>query len=545
MRRYTKHILVVISLVLLNIVASIFYFRIDLTADKRYTLSDTTKDLVRKIDENILIKVYLEGDFPLDFKRLQQATKLHLNELKAENPKIHYRFINPLGNEEALIKQGLQASRLSMEENAVISETIIFPWASISYKGKNAIVPLLADSQINQKEQLQNSIENLEFAFSKAIYKITQETRKTIAILRGNGELDDIYLYDFLKTLQEKYDLAPFILNKQHINPKDILDDLQNFDMAVIAKPTKAFTESEKFILDQYIVNGGKSLWLIDAVTAEMDSLQQSGETFVTPRDLNLTDLLFSYGVRLNYNLIQDLYSSKIALATGNIGDQTQFQQFLWSYYPLVEMRPNHGITKNLTAVNLKFPSSIDTLKNPINKTILLQSSPLTKVNGLPVLVNLNEIADKIKPELYSSDPQIMGVLLEGQFESAFEHRTKPFDIDFKSKGITNKMILISDGDIIANQILNGEPTRLDIDKWTGQKFGNKDFLLNAVDYLLDETDLLDIRKKSLDMKLLNKEKVYEEKGFWQFLNIVVPLLLLGIFGVLFAYFRKRKYATN
>lgn len=543
MKKNLKHTsIVLISLLLLNIVASYLYIRWDLTADKRYTLSKTSKDLVEKIDEDVLIKVYLEGDFPLDFKRLQQATKQHLDELKALNSHIHYRFINPFGNEEVLIKKGMQPSRLSMEENGIVSETIIFPWASLHFKNKDVRIPLLTDSQENQKNQLQSSIENLEYTFSEGLQKVTQEKRKTIAILRGNGELDDIYLYDFLKTLRDKYDLAPFILNKENAKPQEILADLQNFDLTLIAKPTQAFSDTEKLLLDQYIVKGGKTLWLLDYVQAEMDSLQQTGEAFVSSRDLNLTDLLFSYGVRINHNLLQDLYSSKIALATGNVGNQTQFQQFLWSYYPLVTPKSVHPITKNLKGVNLKFPSSIDTLKNAINKTLLLQSSPLTKVNGLPVIVSLSSIADKVNPSEYAEKEKIVAVLLEGNFESAFQHRTKAFDTDFTPKGVPNKMIVISDGDIIANQILNGQPTRLDVDKWTGQQFGNKDFLLNAVDYLLDDTGLVAIRGKSLDIKLLNKEKVYEEKGFWQFLNIVIPLMLLSLFGLLFGYFRRRKY---
>ncbi len=541
MRKSLKHIIItVIGLILLNVAASIFYIRWDLTADKRYTLSETTKELLDRIDEDILIKVYLEGDFPLDFKRLQQETKQHLDELKALNSNIHYRFINPTEKADQLIKQGMQASRLTVEENGIISEAIIFPWALITYKNKSALIPLLTDSQENQ---LQKSIENLEYAFSKGIHKVTQTKRKSIAILRGNGELDDIYLYDFLKTLQENYDLAPFILNKQGTNPQDILTDFLNYDLAIIAKPTKAFSETEKFILDQYIVSGGKSIWLIDTVTAEMDSLQQTGEAFFSGRDLNLTDLLFSYGVRINSTIVQDLYSSKIALATGNVGNQTEFQQFLWSYYPLVNANTDHPISKNIESINLKFPSGIDTLKNAIHKEVLLQSSPLTKINGLPILVNLNSITHKVDPKIYTAKPQILGVLLEGEFESAYQHRTKAFDVNYKSKSATNKMIIISDGDIIANQILNGEPTRLDLDKWTGQHFGNKDFLLNAVDYLLDDTGLLAVRGKSLDIKLLNKEKVYEKKGFWQFVNIVVPLLLLSLFGGLFGYLRKRKYA--
>lgn len=544
MKKNLKHsVIVVIGILLLNIVASYFYSRWDLTADKRHTLTETSKDLVEKIDTDILIKVYLEGDFPLDFKRLQQATKQHLEELKALNAHIHYRFINPSSIEEELIQNGMQPSRLTMEENGVVSEAIIFPWASIRFKDKDVQIALLTESQTDQKNQLQNSIEHIEYAFSEGIHKLTQKKRKTIAILRGNGELDDIYLYDFLKSLQEKYDLAPFILTKENAAPQEILADLQNFDLTVIAKPTQSFSETEKLVLDQYIVKGGKSLWLLDYVYAEMDSLQQSGAAFVTHRDLNLTDLLFAYGIRINHNLIQDLYSSKIALATGNVGNQTQFQQFLWSYYPLVTSKSDHPITKNLKGVNLKFPSSIDTLKNAITKTILLQSSPLSKKNGLPILVNLASIADEVKPEEYAEKEHVFGVLLEGQFESAFQHRTKSFETDFTPKGMPNKMIVLSDGDIIANQVLNGQPTRLDVDKWTGQQFGNKDFLLNAVDYLLDDTGLVAIRGKSLDIKLLNKEKVYEEKRFWQFLNIVVPLVLLGLFGVFFGYYRKKKYA--
>jgi gliding-associated putative ABC transporter substrate-binding component GldG len=544
MRSNIQHIVIVLfGLLILNSIATKFYFRWDLTADKRYTLSKTTKNLLNKIDENVLIKVYLKGDFPLDFKRLEQETKQHLEELQAYNKHIHFRFINPSGIEEKLIKKGLQPSRLTIEKEGSISETLLFPWATISYKDRKADVPLLVNSIENQEKQLQNSIENLEFSFSEALDKVIRNKRKTIAVLKGNGELADIYLYNFLKSLKEKYNLAPFSLHDASKNPNKVLNDLKKYDLCLIAKPTKAFSEVQKFILDQYIINNGKTLWLIDNATAEMDSLQQTGEALFTPRDLNITDLLFSYGVRINYNLVQDLYSSKIALATGNIGDKTQFQQFLWSYYPLVNPNSKHPITKNLEAINLKFPSGIDTLTNSIKKSILLQSSPLTKVNGLPTLVNLNSIADKVRPELFSAKPQIFGCLLEGEFTSAFANRTEPFVTQFKEKSRFNKIIVISDGDIIANQILNGQPTRLDIDKWTGQHFGNKDFLLNSIDYLLDDSGLIDIRGKKLDIKLLNKEKVATEKGFWQFINIILPLLLLVFFGSLYSFIRKRKYA--
>jgi len=541
MRKNIQHIIfLILGILFLNMVASKWYFRWDATKDKRYSLSQATKTLLDKIDKDLVIKVYLKGDFPLDFKRLEQATKQHLDELKIYNSHIHYRFINPSGMEEKLIKKQLHPSTLTVEKDGGITETLIFPWAIVSYKNKEVAVPLLIHST-HPEEQLQNSIENLEYAFSQAIYQVTQSKRKNIAILKGNGELEDIYLYDFLKALKVKYNLAPFSLHTSQ-NPDKVLDDLKKFDLCIIAKPKIAFTDTQKYILDQYITHNGKTMWLIDQVNAEMDSLQQSGAALFTPRDLNLTDLLFSYGVRINYNLVQDLYSSKIALATGNVGNKTQFRQFLWSYYPLISPNKNHPITKNIEAVNLKFPSGIDTLRNAVTKTILLQSSPLTKVEGLPAMVSLSSIADKKTPEKFHSKQQVLGVLLEGHFTSAFANRTKAFTTSFMEKSNPNKMLVVSDGDIIANQTLNGEPTRLDIDKWTGQHFGNKDFLLNSVDYLLDKNNLLKLRGKHLDIKLLNKEKVAKDKGFWQFITILLPLILLGLFGISYQYIRKKKY---
>ncbi len=543
MRKQLKHSLLLFGiLILINLIANKYAIRWDLTTDKRFTLSETTQNLLSKIKKPLLIKVYLKGDFPLDFKRLQQATEQHLAELKAENKKIKYQLIDPKGQEEKLLKIGLQPSRLTREENGVISETIIFPWATISYKNKTALVPLLLNVGDSQKEQLQHSIENLEFAFSEALAKVQSKKRKKIAILRGNGELEDIYLYDFLSTLKEKYDLAPFLLSKKDEKPETILQEIKPYDLTIIAKPTQAFSEEEKLILDQYIMQGGKTLWMLDTVIAEMDSLRHNGEALFAPRDLNLTDLLFNYGIRVNYNLVSDLYSSKIAIATGNIGDKTQFKQFLWHYYPLVQPNKTHPITKKIEAVNLRFPTNIDTLKNSIRKKVLLQSSPLTKLTGLPNIISLNAITDKISPKNFNTNPQILGVLLEGSFHSAYQHRTKAFETTFKTQSSFNKMIVISDGDIAANQTQNGKPTRLDVDKWTGQRFGNKDFLLNAVDYLLDDTGLIQLRSKSIDLVVLNKEKITKDKGFWQFINIVMPLLLLTIFGFGFRYYLKRKY---
>lgn len=543
MQKIIKHsALLLLVLVLVNLFAASFNYRWDMTKDKRYTLSETTKKLVSKIEKNAIVKVYLQGDFPLDFKRLQQEVSQHLQELKSINKKIHAQFINPSGMEEELIEKGFQPSRLTVEEEGSISEALIFPYAEILYKNRTAKIPLLIDSQSSQEEQLQFSIENLEYAFSNGIASLLSEKQKTIAVLRSNDTLEDIYLYDFLSTLREQYKIGPFLLSKPNGTPASILEELKKYDLAILPKPTKAFSESEKLILDQYIMNGGKTLWLLDNAVAEMDSLQQTGEALFFPRELNLTDLLFSYGVRVNYNLVEDLYCSKIAIATGNVGNKTQFNQFLWRYYPLVIPNKTHPISKKINPVNLRFPTDIDTLKNAVNKTVLLESSKLTKLSGLPNLVSLSTIADKVDMELFNSNPQILGVLLEGNFTSAYQHRTRSIETDFKPISSPTKMIIVSDGDIIANQIQNGQPTPLDMDKWTGQRFGNKDFLLNSVAYLLDDTGIIDLRSKSLDNKLLNKERILSEKGYIQFISIIVPLLLLALFGFVYSFLRKRKY---
>lgn len=534
---------VLVIIIVINLIASKFYFRSDLTADKRYTLSKISERLAHKFTDRVQVEIYLKGDFPLDFRRLSQATEQHLEELKAANSKIYFKFIDPTGIEEKLIKKGLQPSALTIEEEGSVSEKLIFPYAIAKYDKKEVVIPLLLNSSEGQEKQLQRSIENLEYAFSNAFSKLTSKKQKTIAVLRSNGTLEDIYLYDFLSSVKDKYNLAPFTLQPLAAVPQDVLEELKKYDVLIIAKPTLAFSEQDKLVLDQYIMNGGKTLWMLDQVHAEMDSLQQTGEAMFIPRDLGLTDLLFSYGVRVNFNLVQDLYSSKIAIATGNVGDQTQFKQFLWRYYPLIKPNANHPITKNIEAVNLKFPSGIDTLKNNIHKEILLQTSTLTKTTGLPNIVSLLTLADKIDPAEFQAEPKNLGVLLEGRFTSAYAYRTQPFATEFKKQSEPNKMIVISDGDICANQIQDGNPTSLNVDKWTGQYFGNKDFLLNAVDYLVDDSGLLTLRGKTLEIEMLNKQKVANDKGFWQFINIGLPIILLGIFAFGYTFWRKRKYA--
>jgi gliding-associated putative ABC transporter substrate-binding component GldG len=537
--------IVIVILVALNYANQSIYKRFDLTSDKRYTLSSTTKAIVNKVNKPLHIKVYLEGDFPSEFKRLQLETRQYLEELVALNSNLKIKFENPDNQREALIKKGMMPSQLTVEEDGKLSEAIIFPWAEINFENKTKTVSLLPTSIMGSEEaQLQKAIENLEYSFSEALYSITQTKNKSVAIITGNGELQDIYQYSFLSEIAKKYQLAKFTLDSVTENPKQTLQDLTSLDLAIIAKPTQKFTEKEKFVLDQYITNGGKTLWMLDNVQAEQDSLLNTGKMLAYPRDLGLTDVLFSYGVRINTSLIKDLYAAQIALATGTIGNQTQYQNLDWFYFPLVNGNPDHSTTKNIAPVRLQFANQIDTLKNNIKKTPLLMSSPLTQKVGTPSIIELQSIAIEPKEQDYNSGNQIFGILLEGNFKSAYKNRVQPFKTKlFKENATDNKMIVIADGDIGKNQILKGKPTDLSRDIWTNQTFGNKDFLLNAVDYLLDDSGLIDLRNKTLQINLLDQQKVYKERTFWQFLNVLLPTLILFGFGFFFNWLRKRKYS--
>ena len=546
MSKKLKHSLYLfITLIVLNIVNQGFYNRIDLTTDNRYTLAKVTKDIIANIDKQLIVKVYLEGDFPSEFKRLQIETRQFLEELSAKNSFIKIQFIRPNNQRERLIKVGMIPSQLTVKEDGKLSNAIIFPWAEIVYKKKTNIVSLLPNGTAqSQEDQLETAVENLEFSFSNAIYKLQEEKQKKVAVLSGNEELLDIQLYSFLSEVTKKHRLAKFTLDSVASNSVKSLKDLQQFDLAIIAKPTESFTEKEKLVLDQYIMNGGKTLWMLENVQADTDSLFKDGKMLAYPRDLNLTDFFFSYGLRVNVTLIQDLYAAKIPLATGNIGNKPQFQNLNWFYHPLVSGNQTHAISKNIAPVRLRFANQIDTLQNSLQKTVLLMSSMLTRKTGTPAIIELESIAKEPKEEDYSSGFQIFSLLIEGDFTSMYANRIKPFNIKkFSKKSSHNKMIVISDGDIGRNQLQKGKPFDLAQDKWTGEQFGNKEFLLNAVDYLLDDNGLIELRNKNVQINLLDKERAYQERIFWQFVNIVLPLLVLLTFGFVFQYVRKRTYS--
>ncbi|MDI6050301.1 gliding motility-associated ABC transporter substrate-binding protein GldG [Flavobacterium sp. XS2P24] len=551
-----KSVLIILAIVVLaNVIGSSFFHRFDLTKDKRYTLSPTSLNIIKQVQNPLSIKVYMQGDLPAEFKRLQQETKQLLEEFQAYNKNIVFEFVDPLENEDAsmdnikeLYRKGLTPINITVDDKGKQSQAMVFPWAIAVYDNKEVNIPLLKNIMgATTTQKVIGSVQHLEYSIAEALNKVTKAKQKKIAVIKGNGELQDVLMAKFLLQVRESYHIGPFTLDSVAKSPIESLEALEKYDLAVIAKPTETFTDAEKQVLDQFIINGGKTLWLIDQVTAEMDSLyDSSGATLAYPKDLNLNDMFFKYGIRINPDLVKDEQGSSIKLATGEQGSATQFQEFNWKFAPQVYPNSLHPIVKNLGGIKFDFANPIDTLKNGIKKTILLQSSQYSKKIGTPTEVNLNIVTEETSPADYLNKGKIpLSVLLEGSFHSMFENRVLPFEQKtFQATGKENKMIVISDGDLIKNQLdKNFQAIELGYDQRSGNLYDNKDFLINCVNYLLDDTGLINIRSKDLDLPLLDKEKVYENYTRTQILTIGLPILILGLFGVVFTFLRKRKYS--
>ena len=549
-----KLALTLVLLIVINLIGSQFFHRFDVTNDKRYTLSKTSLSIIKSVKEPLIIDVFLKGQFPGEFKKLQIETQQLLEEFKAYNSNIVFQFVDPLENEsqqdsliQAFQERGLTPINVTLDDKGKQTQEVVFPWAIATYQGRSVKVPLLKNMMgASTAEKVVSSVQHLEYAFANAFNTISNPKEKKIAIIKGNGELHELLIADFLKSIRENYFIGPFTLDSVAKNPQKTLKELNKYDLAIIAKPTEKFTDEEKMVLDQFIIHGGKTLWLVDQVNMEMDSLySDSGTTLAFPNDLNLNDLFFKYGVRINPDLVKDIMATPIALATGEKGSATQYTQFPWFYSPLIYPTIKHPIVSNLDGLKFEFASGIDTLKNGIKKTVLLQSSSYSKRIGAPVEVKLEMVQERPEQSEFKNTGNIpVSVLLEGSFHSVYENRVLPFeDKSFKTKGKNNKMIVISDGDVIRNQLdKNYQPLELGYDKWTNKLYANKEFMLNCVNYLLDENGLINIRTKVVNLPLLDKQKVYDNYSTAQMLTIGLPLLLLSVFGIVFTFLRRRKY---
>ena len=548
----SKVVIALVCLLVVNYIAKQWHTRIDLTQDKRYTLSEVSKKTLAKIQNPIVIDVLLKGNIPTEFKKLQTETIQLLDEYAAANNNIIVNFINPLEGEEhpesviqELINNGYQPLQITQNEAGKSSIEYIFPWAVISDGKKSERVRLFVNKLgATDQEQVQNSVQKLEYNFTDALYKFALDKKKKIAILRSNGALEDIYMADFLKTAREYYFIAPFTLDSVATNPEKTLHDLEKFDLLLVPKPTEPFTDAQKQVVDQYIMNGGRALWLIDNVAVSLEDMYKTGGmTMAMPINLNLTDMFFQYGFRINYTLVNDLYFSEIIVATGD-GSQTRYMPIPWVYNPLVISGNNHLINNHLDAVRFQFANSIDTLKNGVKKTVLLASSPFSKADGTPREINLRFDPNNQNKEAYKHGNIPLVVLLEGEFNSVYKDRIRPINLKEKSdRSKPTKMLVVADGDIIKNDIdsKNNIPLELGFDKWTSKYYDNKSFLQNALNYLLDDTEFLSLRNKKVQLAFLDKQKVAESVNSWQIKVFVYPLLLLILVMLSVLYFYRKK----
>lgn len=540
-----------VIIVLLAGVLGIFSQRIDLTQDKRYTLTEATIKTLKSVKKPMTIEVYLEGDFPASFKQLSSETRFLLEEFRKINPKIDYQFIDPIKekiSKDTLQAMGMQPSILPDIKDGKISEIVLFPYAVIKYDSYGTSIPLIIEQVgLDASEQLNRSIENLEYNFVSAVKGITAENRKNIGFLVNHEELGPDQFYGFMQMALENYNIGPIIPeNQKELTLADV-PKLKNMDALVIAKPRQPFTDNEKVILDQYIMNGGKTLWMLDAVNADMDTLFHAKKIMAYPQDLNLTDFMFNYGLRLNSALVKDLQKSALRrIVVGEVQGNPQYASLLWPYFPLGINETQNPITKNINPVKFEFPTAIDTLgREGIKTQVLFESSPLTTIKSVPNYVELSEIQnlDSLTIMEKPSTPKIFAVALEGKFTSAYAHRSERNEFpNFKGEIRDNKMIVVSDGDIARNTVLKGEPLPLGVDLLTNQQYGNEQFLRNALDYLLDDDNLISLRSRNVEIRLLDRKRINEERTYWQWYNLLIPLIITMIFGSGFFWWRKKKF---
>lgn len=552
-----RTLLVLAALIAVNVLSAFVFFRLDLTDEKRYTLSAATTALLADLPDDVHVDVYLTGDLPPGFKRLENAVRETLDEFDASAGKtITYRFVDPdaLTDVDAKAKlidrlqqRGLLPTNLFATEGGKRTEKLIFPGAIVSYKGKESVVLLLKGNKAaSPEEQLNQSYEGVEFQFASAIRKLTQVegSRRRVGLLYGHTQVPPSRFADLLASVQQNYDL--FFVDMTKPGP------IANLDAVLVPKPDRPFSEDEIFKLDQFVVNGGRALFFVDG--QRVDSVSNEG-TYAQPLNLNLDDLFFRWGVRINRDVVKDLYCARIPLNVGNLGDKPNVQLVAWRFYPLLNNfgSSKNPIVRNLDAVLSRFASTLDTVRatggdgQPIRKTPLLLTSPYTQLLKTPALISYNEARQQPDPKTYTGGVRIVGCLLEGRFQSLFSNRVLPGDpraAGFRPVGEPSRVLVCSDGDLVINDVdyKRNAPYPLGFDRYTRNTFANKDFALNAIDYLVDPNGVIAARTRTVALRPLDKIRVDAGRTGWQLLNVLGPLVLLGLVGVVWQVVRRRRY---
>ena len=549
-------------LLFVNVLANSFHTYFDLTEEKRYTLTKPTTRLLKNLDDRIYVQVLLDGDFPAGFKRLQTSTRELLDDFRGVSGFIDYKFSDPnVGTVEeinerrkALSEEGIVPINLRVRESGESSQKIIYPVAIFHFGNRRIPVKLLENNSpsLSPDEVINNSVSLLEYKFANAIKKLRSPFKPIILFTRGHGELDELQTKDLEKGLLQFYETDRITLDSV------VTLEPEKCALLVVAKPRFEFSEQEKFKVDQYIMSGGKVLWMIDRLNADIDSMRSVPRFVPSDYPINLEDMLFKYGVRIQPDLIVDLECTKIPLSVGQVGNAPQLELFDWYYHPAVRPQGKHPVVKNLDRVELKFCSSMDTIrtKTKVVKTPILTSSKYSRLQFSPIELNFEVVRWDPDPAKFNKGEQTVGVLLEGVFASNYENRVsqgmleglKQLGVEYKAQSVENRMIVISDGDVAANVVRDRAAESwypLGYNRFENNTYANKELLMNAIEYLIEADGVIEARTKEVKLRLLDNVKAKEERTKWQLINIIVPLAFLGIFALLFLRLRKRKYTKK
>ncbi len=554
-----KTCILALLVVIVNLVVDKIDVSADLTEDGRFSFSESTNAVLDLVEEPIYIRVLLSGQFPAGFERLEEATQNLLAQLEGKNANIQYQFEDPSDGSveevnqryETLRTMGIYGTNLIVQDDGQMSERIIFPYAIINKGKKTGIVNLLKAQEAGESEDqtLNKSISLLEYKFADQIYKMTKLNKPNIVLLEGRGELPEQQTATLEQTIGKLYDVG-------RINMDSIIMLSEEIDLVIVARPTQSYSPRDQLILDQYIMRGGKVIWIVEKYEANVFAID-SFENYV-PKEIvhNLDDMFFNYGVRMKSNLVLDLQCSNVPQVVAMQGGKPQTSLFPWFYHPILVGKDNHPITNNISNVNLTFPSEIEVLDKQNSTAIpLLETSPNSRYQVYPMRLSFDVVRLGEDPSKFNKQYLDVAVLREGVFDSHFKNRLaqdqeqtlKDLDMPFQEISKETKQIWITDASIMSN-LYNPKDARISpigFNQWDQKVYeGNREFMMNAIDYMVDDINVMDARNKDVKLRLLNRAKVIEEKTKWQLLNMALPLVVLGLFGLLYAFIRKKKYAN-